>query len=511
MKKAKAAKLWIVIAAIITVFFVNSTANAASYPFLTLVSSQSSLVFEKGQKVDIRFKAYTGGYSKCKYFIEIRQDSINGSKVAETEGEYSNTTDCTIGWNTAEYNPGKYVMKVYCQYYENYYWHTPYDADQVYDITLKGEYASGECGSGLTWRLTDDHVLTISGSGNMKSYSFGQAPWNSISLNGIYNVEDLIEKIVINEGVTGIGNSAFYDCDSLREISLPSTLKMIGESAFDDSSLERIEMPDSVTVLGKYVFSGCGNLSYVKLSAGLKAIPYRAFDDCSFLSSIIIPKGVTSIGASAFSGCSALEQITLPSSLKAVENSAFEDCSSLSSVIYYGTGSTRNAIEFGSWDNDYLLNASWIYKGTSGESVSANKWVSTANGWKYQLSNGAFAQNEWKKIGGSWYYFNAGGIMLKGWQQISGSWYYLNSGKMVTGWKKIAGNWYYFGSSGKMATKWKKIGGSWYYFGGNGKMVTGWKKIGGKWYYFNSGKMVTGTKTIGGKTYKFSSDGKLIS
>lgn len=493
MKKTKMFRLWVAIAAIIAVFFAHSYVNAASYPYLTLVSSQSSLVFEKGKKVDIKFRAYTGGHSSCKYFIEIRKDSINGSKVAETQGEYSITTDCTIGWNTAEYNPGKYVLKVSCQYYEDYYWHSPYDGEQVYDITLKGEYASGECGASLTWRLTDDHVLTISGSGNMKSYSYGGAPWNDMTLSGVYAVEDLIEKVVINEGVTSIGNNAFYDCDSLTEIKLPSTLKSIGEGAFEHSALERITIPNSVTSINKYTFSYCSNLVSVELSSGLKAIPSWAFEYCSSLESIVFPEGITGIGNDAFRGCYSLETITLPKTIKKIDNSAFQNCSSISKVIYNGTKEMWNAIDISTYNNGTLLSAELKCLGnnSSANSGSKDKWVNTSNGWMYQTSSGEYVRNNWKQISGSWYYFNDSGIMLTGWQKISGSWYYLNGGKMVT--------------------KWKKISGAWYFFKGDGTMASGWKKISGIWYYFDGGKMVTGTKVIGGKTYKFSSDGAWIS
>ena len=504
MKRNRMVKVWAIAAVLIMMFFIRFSAEAASYPYLTMVSQYSSMTFRKGEKVDFTFRAYTGGRSSCRYSLVLYQDSVTGSKVAEAEGEYSITTDCTIGWNTAEYNPGKYVLKVSSEYYENYRWHSTYDGEQIYDITLTGEYASGKCGPSLTWKLTDDHVLTISGSGNMSNYSMGDAPWNEITLKNIWDVEDLIEKIVIGNGVTSIGNNAFYDCDSLREISLPATLKMIGESAFYNSSLEKIEMPDSVTAINERSFNGCSNLYSVKLSSKLKAIPSWAFNDCTMLDSIVIPEGVTIIDYAAFDGCLALEKITLPITLKTIGSSAFDDCSSLSTVIFNGSSQQWSTIEIKSTNNESLLSASVKYMNTYG------KWVKTSAGWKYQISeNGAVAKNTWKKIDGAWYYFDASGVMLNKWQKISGYWYYLSGGKMTTGWKKISGGWYYFGNDGRMVNGWKKISGNWYYFSG-GKMVTGWKKINGGWYYFSGGKMVTGSKVIDGKTYKFSSSGKMI-
>ena len=137
------------------------------------------------------------------------------------------------------------------------------------------------------------------------------------------------------------------------------------------------------------------------------------------------------------------------------------------------------------------------------------QWRNNSRGWWYQYADGSYPKNEWVKIGGSIYHFDASGYMQTGWQKIDGSWYYFASGgAMQTGWQKISGNWYYFADYGAMRTGWQKIGGSWYYFAGNGAMQTGWQKIGGKWYYFaGGGAMATGSQRIGGTQHYFKSNG----
>ena len=145
---------------------------------------------------------------------------------------------------------------------------------------------SGTCGEELTWELTDDGTLTISGTGTMTDYTNSQkAPWYSYCSD--------ITSSVVEEGVTSIGNRAFRDCSSLTGISLPDSVTSIGDRAFRDcSSLTGISLPDSVTNIDNQAFSGCSSLT-----------------------SISLPDSGTSIGDQAFSGCSSLTYISLPDSL----------------------------------------------------------------------------------------------------------------------------------------------------------------------------------------------------
>lgn len=118
--------------------------------------------------------------------------------------------------------------------------------------------------------------------------------------------------VIIQEGITSIGNYAFRDCTTLTSVSLPSKLTSIGGSAFYGcSSLTgELVIPEKVTSIG-----------------------WGAFFDCSGLTGELkIPEGVTSIGGSAFSGCSGLTSVTLPSSLTSIGDFAFSGCSKLTSI-----------------------------------------------------------------------------------------------------------------------------------------------------------------------------------
>lgn len=82
----------------------------------------------------------------------------------------------------------------------------------------------GKCGPNLTWELTDDSTLIISGSGKMYNYFYSSIPW--------YNHAKQIKKISISNSVTSIGNSAFYDCSGLTSATIPNSVTSIGSYAF---------------------------------------------------------------------------------------------------------------------------------------------------------------------------------------------------------------------------------------------------------------------------------------
>ncbi len=174
---------------------------------------------------------------------------------------------------------------------------------------------SGSCGTNATWSLDSDGTLTISGSGEMDSLSeFTDAPWYG------YNVT----KIVVSSGITGIGDHCFETCAAVS-VSLPSTLKTIGDCVFQNcDKLGSITLPSSVTSIGSECFCKCTSLKSFT-SYGLTEIPFRAFYGCSSLTGVTLNEGVKQILREAFTDCSSLEAIVLPASLEFVYYNAFPD------------------------------------------------------------------------------------------------------------------------------------------------------------------------------------------
>ena len=177
----------------------------------------------------------------------------------------------------------------------------------------------------ITWTLSDDGTLTISGT-DMPNYALGiGSPW--------YSQRKKIKKVVIKDGVTSIGDYAFEYCSSLTSITIPNSVMSIGEYAFRGcSGLTSVTIPNSVTSIGNKAFLNCSGLTSVTIPSSVSHIGYETFMNCSGLTSVTIPNSVTSIGYEAFAGCSGLTSVTIPNSVTSIGNYAFYRCSGLTSL-----------------------------------------------------------------------------------------------------------------------------------------------------------------------------------
>ena len=191
---------------------------------------------------------------------------------------------------------------------------------------IRSYIASGTCGENLTWTLTDEGELIIEGTGAMTNYENAKAtPW--------YDYNSLINDVTIKEGMTSIGNSAFYGCSSLTTITIPESVTSIGNSAFDGCiNLTSITIPEGVTSIGRWAFGGCSSLTTITIPEGVTSIEDYTFWVCRSLTSITIPESVTSIGNSAFFDCRSLTSITIPEDVTSIGERAFGDCSNLTSI-----------------------------------------------------------------------------------------------------------------------------------------------------------------------------------
>ena len=157
-------------------------------------------------------------------------------------------------------------------------------------------------------------TLYIKYDGPMPDFNgWGESPWSDLK----------IKKVVIEDGVTKIGDAAFVSSDYLTSVEIPDSVKSIGNNAFAACSrLRQISIPDSVTEIGNFAFSCCLELSEVKLSEGLKTIGIGAFQ-ATGLVSVDIPYGVTDINDMAFENCSLLEEVFIPDSVINIGRNAF--------------------------------------------------------------------------------------------------------------------------------------------------------------------------------------------
>lgn len=171
-------------------------------------------------------------------------------------------------------------------------------------INASAAVSSGICGENLTWVLDDEGTLTISGMGTMKSYWSGNAPW--------YDMRNSIKKVVIESGVTNIGNHAFYNCTNLTDITISDSITSIGSSAFNYCrGLVEITIPSSVASIDENAFYSCSKLHNVYYNGDLASWCEISFggsysnpmhygknlyiDGVLLEGEIIIPDNVTSI------------------------------------------------------------------------------------------------------------------------------------------------------------------------------------------------------------------------
>lgn len=252
----------------------------------------------------------------------------------------------------------------------------------------------GQCGDNVYWTLDNNGTLTISGEGTMKDYSEKESPFYQNKLiksviieNGVTSIGNYIfqycdfTSVTIPDSVTSIGDYAFYSCD-FTSVVIPDSVTNIGDYAFAHSDLVSITIPDSVTSLGAGVFwnclrlvsatipksitsidglfSACHELKSIIIPDSVTTIGSSAFWLCENLISITIPSRVTSIGLYAFAECYNLTSMIIPNSVTSIGEAAFRSCYSLKDVYYTGSEEQWKQIKRGS-NNEYLINATIHY------------------------------------------------------------------------------------------------------------------------------------------------------
>ena len=164
---------------------------------------------------------------------------------------------------------------------------------------------SGTCGEDLTWEVVNDTLL-IHGTGAMTEFeSASQRPWKAF--------ESDIKTVIVDEGVTSIGDYAFIHFTNLRKLSLPTSLDSIGNFAFRYCYyIDTLALPEGLTKVGNGAFYGCYGTSSLNLPSTLTSVGSDAFAYMATVTSpLVIPAGLTDIGELAFRACSNVNGITV--------------------------------------------------------------------------------------------------------------------------------------------------------------------------------------------------------
>ena len=242
-----------------------------------------------------------------------------------------------------------------------------YDPEEVYNVDLKNvtftvdngsitvKKASsiiqqGNCGTNVTWSLSQEGVLTISGNGAMKNYTYkSEMPW--------YKYNSQIQAVNIESGVTSIGNYAFYGMPVLKQVTIPDGVKTVGAYAFKNCTvLKNVQLPTGLKKLGESAFYGCGALERIAVPEGIYTIWAYTFKNCTSLTEVTLPSTLIKLDEAAFYGCASLEEIDIPDQVSIIGIYSFKNCSRLRTVsLPSALTSVREAAFYGTALTDVEL------------------------------------------------------------------------------------------------------------------------------------------------------------
>lgn len=226
---------------------------------------------------------------------------------------------------------------------------------------VRAEELSGICGDNMSWTLSAG-TLTVTGSGAMWNFTDSEmAPW--------YAHRDEIFRLVLGDGITTIGDLAFYECQRIISVTVPDSVTRIGRSAFADcSGMEMLKLSRNLKTVGERAFSDCVALQALRLPDGLQSIGMKAFYRCESIPVVTVPASVTEIGMLTFAncknlvaadiqarittvpeflfyGCSKLVSVSLSDATEDISDYAFRGCDNLDTVYYDGDAKTSEEIQ----------------------------------------------------------------------------------------------------------------------------------------------------------------------
>jgi hypothetical protein len=197
----------------------------------------------------------------------------------------------------------------------------------------------------LSIQAQDDYVYTTNADGVTLTITVYNGPGGDVTIPATNNglqVVNIAEKafeetgltsVTIPDGITNIGNWAFFSCDTLTSATIPGSVTAIGDSAFDNcTSLTSVTMTNGVLSIGEWAFSDCVVLTSMTIPDTVTSIGDGAFFECYALTNGTIPAGVTNIGVNAFYNCTSLSDLMIPASVSSIGTQSFESCSGLTNL-----------------------------------------------------------------------------------------------------------------------------------------------------------------------------------
>ena len=203
------------------------------------------------------------------------------------------------------------------------------------NISAYADDAQGSCGENVTYALDNaTGTLTLSGTGGMFDYG-----WNNSPFNGSAQVK----KLVVENGVTSIGDNFMRNCPNLASIEIADSVTSIGTGVFRNcSSLKEFTLPVGVTSLGNYVFMNSNNITSFSVEAGNNV--YDSREDCNAIietasnkllfgcANTVIPDSITGIAVYAFFGFEGITKVNIKAGVTFIGEDAFGECPNISEI-----------------------------------------------------------------------------------------------------------------------------------------------------------------------------------
>lgn len=269
---------------------------------------------------------------------------------------------------------------------------------------------SGECGKNATWKFNEKTgVLTISGSGAMYNYTlnedtgYSDEPW-------VY-YRKKVKRIVISKGITRIGNYNFYTMINVSSVSIPNTVKKIGNctfyqlSSYTATGLKTLNIPDSVTTIGTNAFM-YADIKTIKIGKNVRRLGKQAFKFATVKNSkvIIKSKKIKSWGRGVFYDYSTPFKIYFPSSKYNTYKKALTKKLN-AEMQYMISANTKFPSSWFEWSNDITFEKASIKEPSKVTSFKASTRKKTLIKLKWKKSNNAkgyyiyqYKNKKWKKI-----------------------------------------------------------------------------------------------------------------
>ncbi len=209
------------------------------------------------------------------------------------------------------------------------------DMGDIFAIEASAK-SKGSLGGNVSWSYKSK-TLTISGSGNMSNYSDTPSDFTKYQADLVVKINNQTENVVINEGVTSIGNNVFKNFIKLKTVTIANSVTSIGDYAFKGcTALTSVTIGSKTASIGIGAFSGCTKLSAITIPASVKTLGASAFEGCSALASVKLNSGLTSIGNNCFKNTKAAS-VSIPDSVTSIGTDAFKGISGVALTCSYGS------------------------------------------------------------------------------------------------------------------------------------------------------------------------------